>query len=164
MPATVAALEGVILSRCSTLLVDVGMDGTTQDGTNSSLRDPIGFGLRQAGGTVATFGAVTDADVQTVDPADLDMVADLAEYRALQNAYGRSLGKVDLAVSGALNVSQHLSDRAKNLERALRDRAAYVRAAYGLGAATLSAGVNSLDFVQQGDDPFPVGVDGTAEF
>lgn len=156
-PPTRAAFEAILVARCGRAMVAAHLDGTTTDGTNAALADPLAYGIRRAGGSVASFGAPGDADVQTVATGDLDMLADVAEYRLLNTILGNVLDQVTLSAG---NLRRALSDQAKSLQARVDRKAADVKAQYGLGAATLAGGVNTLDFVQRGDDPFPVGPDG----
>ena len=55
MALTRAAVEAVLLRRVGSLLEEVGLDGSTVN--NSDLNDPIGYAVRQVGGTVADASA-----------------------------------------------------------------------------------------------------------
>lgn len=80
---TRANVELILIARVGAWLTSAGLDGVTVSGSNESLNDPIGWAIRQAGGTVSNPAFVTDADVQTVASVDLDKLLDLAEYRVL---------------------------------------------------------------------------------
>jgi hypothetical protein len=88
MAVTRAQVEAILISRVGGWLVLSDLDGTTVDGTNAALNDAIGFAIRLLGGTTANPALITDADLATVDDADLDKLLDIAEYRALYSAQG----------------------------------------------------------------------------
>ncbi len=88
-------IETLLIARVGPWLTNVALDGSTNDGTNESLNDAIGWAIRQAGGTVAAPALVTSTDVGTVDSADLDKLLDLAELRSLRSILSSFTG-VDL--------------------------------------------------------------------
>ena len=83
MALTRANVEAILTKRTSKVMTFVSMDGTTVDGTNADLNDPIGVAIRECGGTTAAPELVTDADVATVVTADLDKLLDIGEYRLI---------------------------------------------------------------------------------
>lgn len=88
MAITRAQVETILIARVGGWLTLSSLDGTTSDGTNAALNDPIGFAIRLLGGTTDNPALVDDADLATVDDADLDKLLDIAEYRVLYSAQG----------------------------------------------------------------------------
>lgn len=141
---TRAQLEVILVKRVGVSLTYVGLDGTTVDGTNADLNDPIGYAIRFLGGTTADPSAVVDADVATVAAADLDNMLSLAGYRALLTIISSNtlndlrVGPRDEKLD---QFSRRIEMRAKKLEMELeRD--------VGLGLGTVEAGVLMLDFAE----------------
>lgn len=122
-----------------------GMDGTTINGTNLSLNDPIGYAIRKCGGTVALFTGVAMSDVETVSEANYDKLIDVAELRTLENIEG-NLDDVDIGVgSRRESLNQLATQVAKKIDR----KREQVERAYGVGLGALEAGVVSLGFQEQ---------------
>ena len=103
----------------------------TYAGSNADLNAPIGWAIRQAGGTVAAPSLVTSTDVQTVDSADIDMLMDLAELRTLQNILA-SYALVDAKAGPVEAKSSQLADR---IERRINQLRVWLASAYGIGSA-----------------------------
>lgn len=148
MTITRASAEAILVRRCGALLVAAGLDGTTVNGTNADLNDPIGVGLRKLGYTTADPADVSDADLATLDAGDLDAFLDVANHRALLSILG-NLDEVNIAVGprredlGAL--AKTVKDQADVLATKIADE-------YGIGGGELSTGLIDLNFSERGDD------------
>lgn len=148
MSLTRAAAESILVKRLGKLLTEAGLDGTTVDGSNADLNDPIGWALRQAGYTVADVTAVADSDLVSLATADTDKLLDLAELRALENISGNWAG-VDIRVGERqesynqfrIAIEERIARKEKQI---LRD--------YGIGASSLETGLLTFDFAAKGDD------------
>jgi hypothetical protein len=146
MSLTRPNVEALLIRRVGKLLDEADLDGTTVDGTNIDLADPIGWAVRQCGGTVDNYTAVDDDDLTTV--SDYDKLLDLAEYRTLQ-----SIGGSPVFVS--IQVGQRreeLSKLADSVDKRLERKLAQIQRDYGFGLGSLEAGVISLDFAAKGTD------------
>ena len=141
---TRANTESILISRIGTIYVAVELDGTTADGTNADLNDPIGYGIRQTGGTVASFVLVTDADVATVAETDYDEFLDISEYRALVNAQG-NFASVDIKVGPR---SESLSQLGNRLAVMIKGKKERLDEVYGTSVGVRTAGVITLDFAE----------------
>ena len=150
MTATRATIETLIVRRCRNLMDAVGF-ALTYAGANDDLNDPIGWAIRQKGGTVLNAVSVSDADVANIADADFDALIDLAEYRTLVNIKG-NYALVDVKAGP---YSESLSQNASNLEQLIARKWAYIQSAYGIGAPTMEAGVISETFATHFDDPLP---------
>lgn len=88
MAVLVADIEAEILVRLGSYLKAVGLDGTTADGSNLSLRGSI----RWAAGRLSLITAdpidVADADLAALDRAQYETFLELVEYKALETAWG----------------------------------------------------------------------------
>lgn len=145
---TRANSELLLISRVGAIFTMVGLDGATVEGANTDLNDPIGYGIRQTGGTVQSFVLITSADVATVAESDYDQYLDLAEYRALQNAQG-NFDDVDIKVGPR---DEKLSQFGVRLEKLLKRKADMIDKTYGTLVGTLSAGVILHDFAEHDED------------
>jgi len=148
MSLTRANVETILISRVGTLFDKAGMDGTTVDGSNTDLNDPIGYALRKLSYTVADPTSVADGDVDDVSSADYDALFDVAEVRALENGHLALLTIVSITVGPR---KQEFSDMAKALGATIAAKRARIDAEYGLGSQGLEAGVIHLDFQEKGD-------------
>ncbi len=95
MALTRAQFESILLARCGKQLTAASLDGVTANGSNPDLNDPLGFAIRQAGGSVADPSAVADADLSGFAASSYDKLFDLGEYRTLENISG-NLDLVDI--------------------------------------------------------------------
>lgn len=84
MSLTRVQAETIVVRRIGRWLSAAKLDGTTVDGTNADLADPLAWAVRQSGGTVTDPTDPGDADLASI--AD-DRLLDLAELRALMSAY-----------------------------------------------------------------------------
>ena len=147
MSLTRAQFESELVSRRSGMMQIVSMAVTTT-GANASLNGPIGFAVRQAGGSVANVTSVADSDIATVSDDSIDQMFDMAEYRLLLNIKGM-WGKVDIS-SGPF--SQSLSQFADQLDNDIKAMKEAITAQYGYGGYSFEAGVIDLGSMQTDPD------------
>lgn len=143
MTTTRAQLEAVLIRRVGAWYTAAGLDGTTVNGTNADLSDPIASALVQLGYSVADITSVTNTDIAAVPDTDIPRVLALAELRAVETAAG-SMSTQD--VSG-LGYSIKTSTR---IDAAIDRLRASILARYGIGGATLTGGTLTLDFQETG--------------
>lgn len=129
MPLTRAQVETILIRRTGRLLDAAELDGATVDGTNTDLNDPIGWAVRQCGGTVTAITAVTDADLITV--SDSDKLLDFAELRALESAF-QNYDAVDITAGPR---TEKLGQLGMRLESAIARKRAEIEARYGTTGA-----------------------------
>lgn len=140
MSLTRAAIEKILVRRCGALLTEAGLDGTTDDGTNHDLNDPIGWAIRNAGGSVDDVTAVVDDDTARVATDDIDKCLDLAELRTLESISG-NLPRVDIE-SGPF--SQKFNQLRVGLEQRIARKRKQVKSDYDFGSA--GSAINSVAF------------------
>jgi len=145
MTVTRANAEALLIKRCGDLLTVASLDGTTVAGTNADLNDPIGFALRQVGGTVTTPTAVADADLATLAAADLDEFLDLAELRTLETVHSHLLDLVDTAAGQR---HDEYSQLANGLQLKIDRLGLRIRQVYGWTATTAEAGFYTSAFTE----------------
>ena len=116
---------------------------------NIDMVDPIGYAIRQNGGTVSDPTVITDADVSTV--SDLDALLDVAELRLCRNIKG-NLDVVDIK-TGPLD--EKLSQLVDSLKDDIESLEAYVQTTYGIGGVSVETGVIQLDFVDHNETIIP---------
>lgn len=140
--------EVILIRRTGKLLVAADLDGTTVDGSNADLNDPLGVAIREVGGSVGDISSVDDDDLATVDSSDVDWFIDTAELRVLESIEG-NLDDVDMtAGSQSRRFSQLATQVAKRIDRKkeqLEDK-------YGVGVPPLTPGVIKLDIADHNDD------------
>lgn len=123
MPVTVAAVEAELLSRVGPWLSVAGLDATTADGTNAALRGPIRWAVGRLGLETADAIDVADADLAYISRGTYETLLYLAEYFALESAWG-NYTKVDQSLGSE---SQSLSQR----RDALKGRLEWLRRQLG---------------------------------
>lgn len=143
-----ANVEAVLIKRLANTLAFVDLDSTTVDGTNADLNDPIGYAIRVCSGTVDDITVVDDDDVGTVDSDDVDMLLDVAEYRAVETVLG-NFDKYGLKVGPR---SGYQSQVREGLEAKVKRMKTDLETDYGLRAARATAGVIGRDFAEHGED------------
>ena len=141
MTLTRADAEIILVKRTGALLTEADLDGTTNDGSNADLNDPIGWAVRRCGGTVSDFVAISDTDVATVGSTDYDKFLDLVEYRTLQSISG-NLAVVDIK-SGPFD--EKLSQLVKQVEERLKRKAEQLKADYGFNVSFTGLGFRETD-------------------
>jgi hypothetical protein len=86
--ATRDQVEAILIRRAGALLRKAGLDGTTVDGTNPDLADPISSSLRRLGVVVVDMTDPTDIELALLDDDDLEEFLDRAELRTLHSILG----------------------------------------------------------------------------
>ncbi len=147
MALTRVQIETILLKRVGALLTEASLD-TSSDGANADLNDPIGYALRQLGGTVADVTAVADGDLANVDADDYDELFDIAEWRALSNLE-KHLTRVNIK-AGPL--SANYSELAERVHAMATAKRAELENDYGFGVAEIEAGVVTLDVLLKDRD------------
>lgn len=145
MTLTRIQVEKELISRASKRMIFVGMDGTTVDGHNANLNNPIATALQLMGITPTNITAIVDADLATVDNSL--KLFDLAEYRLLLNIQG-NFDRVDTKVGER---SQSFSQFETALDKAIARKEKQLMTDYGIGLGTLTVGSISLNFQQKGE-------------
>lgn len=143
MAITRANVEAILVKRAGALMSKVGF-AVTVVGSNADLNDPIGWGVRQAGGTVSDYSSVTDTDVATVATADYDKMLDFAELRLLENIVG-NLDDVDVTLGPR---SEKLSQLLKTLQERKEEQEKKLETTYGYNVSSLSGGVITETFAE----------------
>jgi len=144
MPLTRAQAETLLVARCGKLLAAVGLDGTTVDGTNAALTDPLAEALRSLAIAPASPAAVTTQDLAGVADASVPQLLDVAELRALETALANWTDPDQVA--GQDN-RQDLGRLRDSLEKTVARKSERARSLYGYGVdATASAGILTLGF------------------
>jgi hypothetical protein len=143
MAVTRANVENVLVKRLGPLMTKAGQDGTTVDGTNTDLADPIAWALRTVGYTTADITNPTTAEVASAED-DIDQVVDLAEFRALGSML-TNLDDVDVTVGPR---SEKLSQLAAQVQKRLDSVKDRIEDIYGYGASSLETGVITYEFAE----------------
>ena len=143
MAVTRANVETVLVARVGPLMTKASMDGTTVDGTNADLADPIGWALRVAGYTTADVSDPTSAEVGSAED-DMDEVLALSELRTMENTLG-NLDDVDTAVGPR---DEKLSQLAAQLEKMIKFKRVVLEKSYGYGVSALATGTLTYEFVE----------------
>ena len=128
MTLTRANVEQSIVDRLGAWLTAAQLDGSTIDGTNASLREPIARAVRKSDGTVVDMSDL-DAALASVPSSVTDaQVLDLVEYYTLSNIYQNY---TDVDVAGSLGSSK--DDQLRQAMRtALQVKAAEIASEYGI--------------------------------
>lgn len=124
-----------------------GLDGSTI-GSNLDLNDPVGYAIRQLGGSVSDFTNVADGDLSAISTGDYDELLDVAELRLLENILG-NFDDVNTTTGG---ISEALGQLGSRVEAAIATKREQIQKDYGRGRGKLKAGTIGLDFAQHGDD------------
>lgn len=141
-----AQVEVILIARAGKRMTFVGMDGSTVDGSNLDLVDPMVSTLISMGVTPASYAGVVDADLATLE--DIPQFLDRCELRLLQNI----LGNMDMVTNRVGPRSENLSDFSDALEKAITRKQEQIQKEYGAGVGTLSAGVINLGFMETDED------------
>lgn len=147
MGLTRANVETILIKRCGRKMLAASMDGTTSNGTNDDLNDPIGYALRVMGYQVTDIAQVADSDLAGVSVEEYDELFDRAELRTLENIAG-NLDFVDISVGPRREALAQLSNQ---VERAVERLQARINRLYG-DLGRFEAGAISLDFQAKDDD------------
>ena len=146
MALTRVKVETLLVKRCNKIMAFVGM-AVTIVGTNADLDDPMGVAIRECGGTVADFIAVTDADILTVASDDYDKLLDIAEYRLISSMIS-NFDKYGLKVGPR---SGYQSQVREGLETRLKMLAGELEAKYGWNAPSPEMGSIMLDIADHNE-------------
>ncbi len=142
-----AKYETILVARTGKLMVAADLDGTTVNGTNTDLNDPLGAAIRDAGGAVSDISSVVDADIASIT-ASVDQFIDTAELRVLESIEG-NLDDVDTtAGTQSRRFSQLAAQVAKRIDRKEKQ----LEKKYGVGLQELEAGVILLDIADHNDE------------
>ena len=147
MSITRANTEFLLVARAGPLLTAAGMDGSTVDGTNASLNDPIGRAVRDLGYTVASIVLVSNTDVAQITEAQYDEFLDVATLHTLEAILG-NLDDVDITVAPR---TEKLSQLAAQIERKIKRLRRYLEQDYDYGLVAPVAGYFTQEFAEHGD-------------
>ena len=117
-------------------MTKVGLDGTTNNGTNGDLNDPIRRAARQIGVAVADPVTVADADLAGLVDWQVEYLFDVAELRLLESIW-ENWTEVSQAISLGKIEAQQLADRIETRIEKLEER---IRKPYGRNIGVLAGG------------------------
>ena len=137
---TRAAAESQLVRRAGKIMVRVGLDGTTQNGTNVDLNDPIRMAVRYMGLAVADAITVVDADVAPIIGWAIEQFLDLAEFRLFQSIWG-NWAEVSQSISLGKYEAQQLADR---IQLRIADLENRLRKPYGPNVGAVAVGAIAL--------------------
>lgn len=146
MAITRANAEAILVKRIGALLTEASLDGSTVDGTNVDLNDPIGVALRQLGYSISDITAVADADLASIAETEFNELLDRAELRGLESIEG-NLTYVDITAGPRSEKLSQLMEHVRTRKDQLADK---VTQEYGTGS--LVAGYITMDFAERADD------------
>ena len=149
MTLTRANAEAVLVKRIGALFANIGLDGTTVDGTNTDLNDPIAYALTYLGYGVTDYTSVTDADMSSLSTDNYNAFFDIAEMRCLETALNVASNLVSITVGPR---SEQLGQIADSLKTMIANKKKSIQDDYGLGIGTISTGNLLLDFARHSDD------------
>lgn len=145
-----ANAEYMLIQRIGQVLAAVGRDGTTVNGTNADLNEPIWYSLQQLGYGVVDLTLVTDADVSAVASEDFAPFLDLAELRVLESSLASSVILVDISIGPRRESLSQLSDR---LQKTIDARRKEIQSKYGdLFGSGLEGGSFSVSSQEDGEN------------
>jgi hypothetical protein len=144
---TLAALQGVLYLRRGKFLAKLWPSAVDASSSAAYLADPIAYGLRQTGYSVADPFAPVDADLAAVALTDIDQVADVSELRLLESLVGNWL-KPDAQMG---QDKQMWGSLLVELRQLLQDKAAACKSQYGQGLMGLTPCSLDLGFAAQDD-------------
>jgi len=146
MALTRANVETILVKRLNKTMAFVDM-ATTYNGDNADLADPIGFAIRECGGTTSDYTNPTDDDLTSVDSSDYDKLFDLAEYRLLESIIG-NFDKYGLKVGPR---SGYQSQVREGLEGKVKRVIDILEAKYGYNAPMPEFGKVVLDIADHNE-------------
>lgn len=141
MSVTRANVEAILVKRIGKWLTAAGLDGTTNNGSNPDLSDPIGRAVRALGFTVADVTNVASSDVASIGADDYDELFDLAELRALETCLS-NYDKVNLSLGPR---SESFDQLRNGMIQAIKLKREQIANDYD-DSASLTGGVLALDF------------------
>lgn len=146
MAITMVNVETILVARVGALMTEADLDGSTVDGDNADLNDPIGVALREMGESIADISDVVDADLSGVVEADYNELLDRAELRTLETIES-NYTLVDITSGPRSEKLSQLIASVQVRKMQLLDR---IREQYGVGA--MEAGYLIQDFVEHNDE------------
>lgn len=144
MTLTRANVEVMLISRVGKLFSLISLDGTTVNGTNPDLNDPIAAALLRLDYAVTDITTVADSDIASVSTNDYQPLLDLAELRALENWLGNNT-LVNFRLGPR---SESFSDLLKTAEARVKRLQEFIPTRYGLEETSLSMGRLHYDFAE----------------
>lgn len=129
MSYTRAGIEKTLLKRLGNLMLAADLDGTSDDGDNADLLDPLSYAARLVGVAIADSNTLTDDDLLGLAASDYDKFLDVAELRTLENIWG-NYDAVDLSVGPRRESFSQLADR---ILKRLNTKRTDVMVKYGVG-------------------------------
>jgi hypothetical protein len=88
MSLTRANVEAQLIARQGPLLSLCNLDGTTKDGTNAALNDPIRVAIRYDDYDISDPVNVVDADLEVFTGWQIERLLDVAELRICETLWG----------------------------------------------------------------------------
>ena len=149
MTITRANAEVILIKRIGGLFTDLGLDGTTVDGTNADLNDPIAWALQTLGYGVTDITNVSDTDLSALETSNYNSFFDLAEYRCLQTALSAASYLVTITVGPRSEQLNHIAD---TLGKMIDRKWKAIQEMYGIGLGTFTTSTLEMDFARHGDD------------
>jgi hypothetical protein len=143
MALTVVQFETILIKRTGTLLAAVGLDGSTVDGDNPDLVDPMGYAIRHMGESVATITDIVDADLTDFEETDYDELFDIAELRVLNSCHSAATTKIDTEIGSR---TEDWASLAQRLEKLIDAKQKQVDKSYLASEWSLTATVVDYDF------------------
>lgn len=144
---TRANVESILIKRLGALLQQADLDGTTIDGSNADLNDPIRWALTYLNISVVSVMSVADVDLDGITLTTLDKFLDLAEYRTLQTI-NTQLDDVNIRVGPH---SQAYSDLLDHVRKAVDTKKQNLKDDYNIGENKLSRALIKSNFVTHGE-------------
>ena len=139
MSLTTLSLQAYLSTACGGTLTAAGLDGST---TSAAWLGPIAAGVRSLGLALVDPLSAVDADLVPVVASQVDQLLDVAELRALENALNHYT-KVSQKISMG---EKRFGEFRTELEATIARKSTSVMNQYGIGLATISAGVIDLAF------------------
>ena len=140
MTITTSDATTILGSRLNRLLAAAGLANDTTD-----LNDAIAYAVRKLGYTVADASAIADSDLTDIGTDEENKFFDIAEYRGLETLVNEFSVKVTMQVGPR---RQQYSDIAIVLDKILTRKAKALEREYGIGLATIGAGLIDLAFAE----------------
>lgn len=146
MALTRANVEAILVKRIGKWLTAAGLDGTTNNGTNADLSDPIGRAVRALGFTVADVTNVASTDLASIGADKYDQLFDLAELRALETCL-TNYDKVNLSLGPR---SESFDQLRNGMIQAIKLKREQIASDYD-DSMVLTGGVLALDFEEHAE-------------
>ena len=147
---TRAEAEYTLVKRCGSMLTAAGLDGTTVDGTNADLNDPLVHSLRTTEAVhMDPITDIDDAALANIDYCRVQMFLDFATLYTFE-AILYNLITVDITVGPRTEKLDQLAKRVEKIIDRLHERFAKDYGYHMLSA--LDVGYIQLDFVEHDDE------------